>query len=451
MTWTRRVFRSVAVLLLLGAASEGVALASEELELDLPELQRWTLDNGLEVAYMHYDKAPVVTVQVWYRVGSKEEPEGRTGMAHMFEHMLFKGTTNVRPEEHARLLDKLGGNVNAFTSFDTTAYHNTLPANYADFACQLEAERMRNLVLRQSMVDTEREVVKEELRVRQENTPIGKALRDFFDTAFTTHPYRWMPIGSKEDLDATSVADLQKFYDTYYVPNNALLVLVGDIDRGTAEACATSWFGDISRAADPPRPAAALPEPAQKELRRKMAEPGQVGLVLGGYHIPEAKNADTLALEVLGSILSDGQSSRLHRRLVRDDGIAVAASGQVFRLRDPGLFLLFGVFLEAGQGDKVERTLLAEIARVRDEGVTAKELQKAKNQQLASFVFGLQSATGLAQQIGMSWINTDGPGAFLEELGEVDKVTRDDIQRVARQYLVESNLTLVTIPPKGAQ
>ncbi|RMH45067.1 MAG: insulinase family protein [Deltaproteobacteria bacterium] len=418
-------------------------------QLQLPEVKTWTLDNGLRVAYLPRHEAPVVAVHVWYHVGSKEERPDRLGAAHMFEHMLFKGTVHVRPEEHARHIQRVGGSLNAFTTQDTTAYHEQLPKQYLQFACKLEAERMRNLLLRKEMIDTEREVVKEELRLRYENSPIGKGLQKFFATAFTKHPYGWLAIGTKETLDATDKDYLQYFYDTYYVPNNALLVVVGDVSEDEVRTCADTYFAKIPRGKEPPRPADERPEPPQTEKRRVVVEPRQIGIVLGGFHIPEAKHPDMYPLRVLAKILSDGESSRLYRRLVRTDKIAVAAGGQVFALEHPGLFLTFGVYLQPDQGDKVEAALLDEIAKVRDAGVTDKELQKAKNQLESDLVFSLESASGLATQIGQSWINTGDPAAFLGDADKIAAVTADDVQRVARQYLVESNLTIVVIPPKG--
>jgi zinc protease len=415
----------------------------------LPAVETWTLDNGLQVAYLGVSQAPVVTVQVWYHVGSKDENPARTGSAHMFEHMLFKGTTHVPPEEHARHLDRLGGSVNAGTTQDLTFYFNSVPSEYASFVCQLEAERMRNLLIREPMVASEREVVKEELRVREENNPGGKALKAFFDVAYQKHPYKWMPIGTKEHLDAIKVADLQQFYDTYYQPNNALLVIVGDIDRAGAEACAKDWFGPIPRGPEPPRPAAAAVEPEQTGVRRAEVEPAQVGFVAGGYKIPGAAHPDTVTLEVLAAILAGGDSSRLHKRMVVDEGISVGAGGELFRLEHPGLFFAYAAYVQPAAGPKVEAVLREEIAKVRDAGVSERELQKAKNQLVAGFVFGLESAVGLAMQIGYSWVNSGDPSFFLKNVAAYQAVTAADVQRVAAKYLTDDRLTLIVMPPKG--
>ncbi len=414
----------------------------------LPELETWTLPNGLRVAYMGLHKAPVVTVQVWYHVGAKEEARNRRGSAHMFEHMMFKGTKHVRPEEHARHLNRVGGYVNAFTTEDVTAYHDTVPREYLDFAMQLEAERMSNLLFRKKMVDTEREVVKEEIR-QQENNPIAKGFLRFLSIAYKKHPYSWTAGGTIADLDQTSPDDLAKFYETYYVPNNALLVVVGDVDKGQVEDAATRWFGGLTKGAKPPRPADASPEPEQTKMRREVAESGQIGLIIGGYHIPEATSADIYPLQVLSLILGAGDSSRLHKRLVRTDKTAVEVGAQSMVREHPGLLLVFAAYLDGGNQQKVEDALFDEIDRIARSAPSARELTKAKNQINAGFVFGLESVTGLANEIGMSWVQSGDPGRFLDDLGKIDAVTAQDVQRVAAKYLKKSNRTVVVIPPAG--
>ena len=249
----------------------------------LPSLETWTLGNGLQVAFLPMAKAPSVTVQLWYHVGSKDEAPNRKGSAHMFEHMMFKGTDHVRAEEHARHLSRLGGYVNAFTTEDVTAYHNTLPADYLDFAIELEAERMRNLWFREDMIQTEKQVVKEEIR-QQENNPLYAGFLRFLEIAFQTHPYSWTAGGSLEDLDATSLEDLKKFYGQYYVPNNALLVVVGQAQISEVKASVDKWFGPLKKAAEPPRPAAEKVEPKQTKARREVVAPAQIGVVMRGYH-----------------------------------------------------------------------------------------------------------------------------------------------------------------------
>jgi zinc protease len=413
--------------------------------LAISGVETWELPNGMKVAYLGVHTAPVVTVQVWYHVGSKDEPRDRRGSAHMFEHMMFKGTERIRPEDHARHINRVGGYVNAATSEDATWYINVLPAQYLDFALKLEAERMRGLLFRRDMVDTEREVVKEEIR-QQLNNPITKGLLAFFEVAYTRHPYAWTAGGTIEDLDRTSVEDLRRFYDTYYVPNNAMLVVVGDVTREQVAAAAKARFAAIERGAEPPRPAREAVEPAQRGARRHVAEAGQVGIVLAGYKIPEAQHDDIYALQVLSLILGAGDSSRLNRRLVRADRVAVQAGSQALVREDPGLFALFAAYLQPDAGAAVEKNLLDEVSRIRKTPPGARELRKAKNQIQSMFVFGLEGVAGLAEQIGTSWILTGDPGQFLRDLERYEQVTAADVQRVAQEYLDPAGLTVVVVP-----
>jgi zinc protease len=415
----------------------------------LPALETWQLANGLQVAFLPMPNAPSVTVQVWYHVGSKDEAANRRGSAHMFEHMMFKGTEHVRAEEHARHLSGLGGYVNAFTTEDVTAYHNTLPAEYLDFAMQLEADRMSNLWFRDEMIKTEKQVVKEEIR-QQENNPLYAGFLRFLEIAFTVHPYAWTAGGSLQDLDATSLQDLKDFYSRYYVPNNALLVVVGKASAAEVKASAETWFGKIDKGAEPPRPASEKVEPKQTAMRREVVAPAQIGVIMRGYHIPEANHADIPALQVMALILSGGESSRLFESIVHKGKLAVQAGGQLVIREDPGLFMVFGAYLDAAGGDKLESALRAQIELLRKTPVKAAELLQAKNQLMAQFVFGLESVTGIANQIGNSWIQRGDPKRFLDDLNAFNKVSAADIKRVANLYLNENQTSVVVIPPGRA-
>ena len=242
------------------------------------EVVSWQLPNGLKVLFLPNHKAPIATVQVFYHVGSKDEHVGIRGVAHMFEHMMFKGTEHVAPEEHARLLKEVGGQVNAFTTEDLTAYHDTVPPSYLGFAMQLEAERMRSLKLFPAIIDSERKVVEEEKRLRIDNNPIGKAIERFRALAYTKHPYNWTAIGTIEDLDKVTPEDCQKFYDTYYQPNNATLIVVGDVQEAEVRSLADKYFGPIPRGAEPPRNY--VEEPPQTAMRSR--EHGDRGAGAGG-------------------------------------------------------------------------------------------------------------------------------------------------------------------------
>ncbi|MEO8702515.1 MAG: pitrilysin family protein, partial [Kofleriaceae bacterium] len=382
-------------------------------------------------------------------------PRDRRGSAHMFEHMMFKGTEHVRSEAHAQLLNGLGGSVNAQTDEDATHYINILPADYLDFAIKLEAERMRHLLFRPEMIAVERDVVKEEIR-QQENQPYAKGLLRFLATAYTKHPYSWTAGGTIKDLDATTPDDLKKFYDTYYQPNNALLVVVGKTSLDAVKASVEKYFGPIPKGVEPPRPAAATPEPMQTAKRREVAEPGQVGLTLMGFHVPPAKDKDIYGLQVAAIVLGAGESSRLKVRLKAIDPktkrpLALDGGMEAFIREDPGMAIAVAAFRDPTQMDAVEAALLDEVTKLGRNGPTGDELRKAKNQVQAGFTFSLENSQGLATAIGRSWVLVGDPSAFLRDIDEIEKVSAQDVARVVKKYMTIDNSTTVVVPPKGAK
>jgi zinc protease len=421
----------------------------------LPAIEQATLANGLRIAVLRNDTAPVVAVQLWYHAGSKDEQRDRRGSAHMFEHIMFKGTQHVRPEAHALMINGVGGYVNAQTDEDATHYINTLPADYLDFAIRLEAERMRNLMFQPDMLAREREVVKEEIR-QQDNAPLAKGFLRFLAIAFTKHPYAWTAGGNAKDLDATTPDDLKRFYDAYYQPNNALLVVVGKTTLDAVKASAEKYFGPIPKAADPPRPSLAAVEPPQTAKRREVVEPGQIGLAVVGFHIPPAKDPDVYALQVASIILGAGESSRLKVRLKAIDPktkrpLALDGGAESVVREEPGLVVALGAYLDPAQGDAVEAAILDELGKLGAGGPTADELRKAKNQVQSSFVFSLESSQGLAQAMGRSWILVGDPTAFMRDVDEIEKLSTADIARVVKKYLAADRATTVVIPPRGTK
>jgi zinc protease len=360
--------------------------------------------------------------------------------------MMFKGSERVPPEEHARLLKEVGGQTNAFTTEDVTAFHDTVPPSYIGFAMELEADRMRHLKLFPETINSERKVVEEEKRLRVDNNPIGKAIERFRMLAYTKHPYNWTAIGTIEDLEKVTPADCQTFYDTYYQPNNATLIVAGDVAEADVRKLVEAHFGGVPRGPEPPR--VKIVEPAQTSERQETLQlEVQVPVVVGGYHVPRASDADVPALEVLATVLSAGDSSRLHERLVRADHLAIAAGGLVESMEDSGLFLAYAAYLPDRDPAKVREALFEEIARARDHAISAEELDKAKNQLAAGFVFGLQTVDGIATELGeYQYVHGDwrefGKGA-----ARYLAVTAADVTRVARKYLVDGNLTLLTLQP----
>jgi zinc protease len=419
----------------------------------LPAPETFVLPNGLQVAVLRNDSVPVVSVQVWYHAGSKDEPRSRRGAAHMFEHMMFKGTVHVRPDAYAQSITAIGGYVNAATDEDATHFVNTLPADHLDYVVQLEAERMRNLMLRKPMIDAERDGVKDEI-AQQDRSPFAQGLQRCLAIAYLSHPYAWTATGNPRELDAITVDDLKKFYDAYYQPNNALLVVTGRASVADVKASAEKWFGAIPRAADPPRPAAAAQEPAQTARRRVVVEPAQVGLTLVGWHIPAAKDKDIYALQLASIVLGAGDSSRLKARLKTPDPrtkqpLALEAGMDAIVREDPGIVIALGAYLDPGQGDAIEAAIFDEVARLTARGPTADEVRRAKNQVQSGLVFSFENVQGLAESLGRSWILTGNPGAFQRDFDEIEKVSAADVQRVLKQYLSNDHATVVVIPPKA--
>ena len=419
----------------------------------LPAIETFALSNGLQVAVLRIDATPIASVQVWYHAGSKDEPRDRRGSAHMFEHMMFKGTAHVRSDAHAQSINGLGGYVNAATDEDATHYINTLPADHVDYAVQLEAERMRNLMFRKPMIDGVRELVKDEIH-QQENAPLANGLLRCLAVAYLKHPYAWTSSGSVKDLDATGPEDLKKFYDAYYEPNNAMLVVVGKVTAADVKASAEKWFGAIPKAADPPRPAAAQQEPPQTSRRREAVEPGPIGLTMVGWHLPSAKDKDIYALQLASIVLGAGDSSRLKLRLKTPDpktkrALALEGGMESIVREDPGMAIAFGAYIDPAQAEPAEAAIFEEIGKLASRGSGGDELRKAKNQVQSSFVFSLENAQGLAEAIGRSWIVTGNPSSFLRDVDEIEKVSAADVQRVVKQYLSTDHATVVVIPPKA--
>jgi zinc protease len=435
-----------------GAARATKAVSPKAAAAVSPKLDvsAWELANGMKVLFLPDHDAPIVTVQIFYHVGSKDEHVGVRGVAHMFEHMMFKGSQRVPPEDHARLLKEVGGQVNAFTTEDVTAYHDTVPPSYLGFAMELEAERMRHLKLFQATIDSERKVVEEEKRLRVDNNPIGKAIERFRMLAYKKHPYNWTAIGTIEDLEKITPEDCQKFYDTYYQPNNATMIVVGDVAEADVRKLAEQHFGPIPRAPTPPRPH--VEEPAQTAERKETLEiEVQLPVLVEGFHIPRAADPDLPALEVLATIMSAGQSSRLHQRLVRHDHLAIAAGGFAEAMEDPGLFILYAAYLPDRDPAKVRQALADEVARVRDQAVTPAELEKARDQLAAAFIFGLQTVDGVARELGIHQYVHGDWREFAKGASRYLTITAADLTRVARKYLVDTNLVSVNIQPAPAK
>lgn len=428
-------------------------MASTVFAADAPPalaIRQKTLKNGLRIVAAEDRSRPVINLQVWYHVGSKDEKAGRTGFAHLFEHLMFRGSKNVGPEEHMRLVRQAGGVVNAYTTFDTTVYWETFPSNYLERMLWLEADRMASLDVSEENFHKEREVVKEERRLRVENPPYGNLLEEVLRNTYQRYPYRHAPIGSMEDLNRATIADVREFHSTYYVPNNATLVLVGDFDAEEAFRLAEKHFGGIPGGRRVPRVRAT--EPEQKKRREAVVEDPKAPLdaVVASYHLPPAGHPDAYALEIAASILSTGQSSRLYRRLVYEQQAAMAAQGEALLLEGPSVFFCFAI---ANPGKDI-RQILGEmekiLAEMAEKPPAEEELKKAKNQLVASLILERESMQGKADFLGKCAVLLGDPFRYNTEIGRYQGVSAADVQRVVRTYLAPHRQTRVFLRPAAA-
>jgi zinc protease len=435
---------------LIAILAPGPARAAESgVSVPVPapvEFQQEVLENGLRVIYAPLRQAPVVHVRVLYHVGSRDERPDRQGFAHMFEHMMFRGSAHVKPEEHMKLIGVVGGNSNAFTSFDQTTYVNTIPSNHLEMALYLEADRMASFKVDENIYKTERKVVAEEWRIRQ-NRPYGTQFEDFLKNAFTTHSYRWTPIGNMEHLKAAEVAELQEFFNTYYLPNNAALIIAGDIDVEKTREMVKRFYGWIPKGPDVRR---SIPrEPEQTEPRQAVVN-YRVPLpaVLVGYHLPAYKSDDHYGMALLATILGGGDSSRLDRLLVHGEKpLAVRAAAGTSQLEDAGIFELDATVLGGRDADEVEKQLKDAVAEVVEKGVTAEELEKAKTQQRVAIIEGRQTCTSLAAQLGDEAVFGGDANRVNTALAKINAVTVDDVKALAKKYLQPRRATILRVKP----
>jgi zinc protease len=422
------------------------------------KFEQYTLPNGLTVLLSEEHAAQVVAVTVYYDVGSRNERAGRTGFAHLFEHMMFQGSQNVKKMEHIQLVQRAGGQVNGTTNEDRTYYYEVLPSNRLNLGLWLEADRMRSLAVTDSTFENQRQAVKEERRLKVDNPPYMKA---FFEHQYglvdstTCFPYAHSIIGSMDDLDAAKTADVQEFYRQYYAPNNAVLAIVGDFDTAEAKRLIEQYFGGIPRGPARPAEQACQARFNAGERRRDLVDPkATLPATFRVYAVPAYDHADTPALSLLATILGQGESSRLNRVLARETRAAVGTQTYLNAFgprRGTGAFLAYAIANQGVAVDSVDRLLAAQIARLGTEGVEAAELEKAKNAYRASVISQRQQALNIADALQTARMFLGSPEAVNTDLARYAAVTLDDIRRVARTYLVpENSLTLVYKTPGGA-
>jgi zinc protease len=413
------------------------------------EYQLTTLSNGLTVVLEEDHSTPIVHVNLTYHVGSKNERPGRTGFAHLFEHMMFKGSRNVLPDGHTSLISSVGGEANAYTTEDETVFWETLPAQYLPLALWLEADRMATLRVDEDTFKGEREVVKEERRMRVDNQPFGRLNEIIYDQAFTTHPYKHPTIGSMEDLEAASIEDVRDFYRTYYVPNNATLVLVGDFDSVQALQLVSQYLGRVPKS-DRPVPRDIPQEPPQEhEKRVALEQPWPLPVVVVAYHITYDGHPDSYPLHIADKVLSDGDSSRIYKTLVYQDQLAVAAFGEANLIEDPNLFYAVAILQPGRTPSEAVDALIAEFDRLKTEPISDRELERTKNQFARDYILMRESDQDKALQLSHAVVIHDDITTADGEFDIFQHVTAADVQRVARTYFRPENRIVLTILPSS--
>ena len=439
------------------------AVAGQEAEAGRIVYEQFTLPNGLRVIYSEDHSTPVVSVDVWYDVGSRNERVGRSGFAHLFEHMMFQGSANVKKAEHFQLVQRAGGSLNGSTQEDRTNYFETLPSNRLNLALWLEADRMRSLAITQENFENQRQAVKEERRLRFDNQPYQVAFVDGITWPFDStacFPYAHSVIGSMADLDAAQLPDVQAFFDTYYAPNNATLLVVGDFRPAELRRLVNTYFAGV-----PSHPA---PEPVRCDARagggggagpkhREVRDAhANLDAALRFYRVPEHRHRDTPALEILNLILGQGESSRLNVAVVRREKAAVGTGALLSPTGSRnglGVLVAFGIVNQGIAVDRLDSLIGIQLDSVRAHGITADELAKAKNILRAGFIANRETTLGKAEELHHYRLFHDAIEEINTDLQRILAVTADDVKRVASTYLDPANLLLVIVRagPGGAQ
>ena len=422
------------------------AQAPRNVRVDFKET---TLKNGLRVITVEDHSAPVVALSITYNVGSRDERKGRTGFAHLFEHMMFKGSENVGTGEHIMLVFNNGGDMNGTTNEDRTNYYEVLPANQLDLALFLESDRMKSLAITKENLDNQRNAVQEERRLGVDNQAYGQSNERLQELLYDNFAYKHTVIGSMEDLNAANVEDVAEFFKMYYAPNNAVLVLVGDFKTAEALAKIRSSFESIPRQ---PTPAAVdMAEPQQKEERRAtvndvLARAPRIALA---FKAVQGNTPDFYAMQVLAAVLQSGQSSRLYQKLVKEKEMVTNVGGFMDEKRGTGAFYSTATLRPGAKTEDVEAVIYAEIERLKKEPIADWELQKAKNTTRRNLINNLQSSLSRANLLGQYTVYYNEPGLINNRLDKVAAVTKEDVQRVANKYLLDTNRTVVITMPQA--
>ncbi len=412
------------------------------------EFTEFDLDNGLHVILHEDHSTPIVAVSVMYHVGSKNEDPNRRGFAHFFEHLLFEGSEYIERGMYSKYVENAGGTLNANTSFDRTYYYEILPSNQLELGLWLESERMLHAKVDKKGVETQRDVVKEERRQRVENQPYGDLLEQTLSRAYHDHPYRWPIIGYMEDLNAATEADYKEFYETFYVPNNATLVIAGDIDKEQASAWVEKYFSGIPKGDQSiPRPDVEEP-PLAGEVRDTVFDEIQLPAVIQAYRTPEMTHEDSYALQMLSRLLSKGESSRMYKSIVDEQQKALFVANFPLPMEDPGLSLMYGIAAAGVDVGVLEEAMNEEIEKVREELISQREYEKLRNQIDSEFVSKNARISGIAENLATYHTFYGNTNLVNTEIKRYMDVTREDIREAARKYFVKDNRVVLYYLPK---
>lgn len=408
----------------------------------------YTFGNGLKLLCLRKNSAPIIAVHIWYHTGSANEYDGVRGISHFFEHMMFRGSEHVGPEEHAKRINDVGGYANAFTTEDATAYTNSVPREHLGMVLELEAERMRNLRITQEVLDTERRVILEEYHTYM-NNPVAKAFLEFRREFFGNHPYAIGPLGELDDIRRISVDDCLGYYQRWYRPSNATLVIVGDIESPEAvRDLVGSHFDGIDGGEDGQTapPDSTFERAPGKALVRRVDFDVPVQMI--GFPAPASRHADGVALDILQQVVSMGETSRLNRSLVREQGVAVLVGGANLMLKHAGISLLFAAFTPDIRANRVERALCAEVQRVAQSGVAEEEMAKVRNMTLAMRTFEMYSGDHLAQRLGFAEVIEGDYRRWVERLETLRTISAEQVKETARAYWEDTVRWSLALQPR---
>jgi zinc protease len=444
----RRVALSLLPLLFAGAAF--AAAPAKKLAVPPIPLKHRTLANGLEVISVEDHSSPTVAIQVWYRVGSKNDPQGRSGFAHLFEHLMFKSTAHMPAEMMDRLTEDVGGFNNASTRDDATEYHEVVPSNYLETLLWAEGDRMASLNVNEDNFKSERDVVKEEYRFRVLSPPYGRLFSALEQDSWAVHPYKRPGIGNIAELDAATLADVQAFHKTFYRPDNAVLIVVGDFDPAQLQSWVDKYLGVIGHPSTP-IPRVTAKEPPRKAPKRFEEHGPNVPLpaVAVTWLLPEARHADTPALSIVAALLGLGQSSRVYESLVYEKKVAAEIEVDADLREDASLFIAFAVLANGHSASEGEKALIAEIDKLVAKPVPASELDKAKTQLIASILHERENNDGKAFAIGNSAVVFHDADAINTWINRLQAVTSADVQRVVRKYITGAPPVLIHYTAEG--